>query len=221
MPVACIGECMIELSQLDLIGGHSRIAFAGDTLNTAVYLARLRPGVSYLTNLGRDAFSTRMLAMFADEGIDCGLIGRHDTRLPGLYLIEVDAAGERSFRYWRETSAARTLFSGIGPGLADLARFEVIYLSGITLAILSAEVRAALIRRLAELKAAGHRIVFDSNYRPDFGRTKPPQEPPLMPCGWPVRWPCRRLTMRKSCIRGSARVRCWTGSQVLGWLRSC
>lgn len=164
--VACIGECMIELSQLDLDSGRAHVGFAGDTLNTAVYLARLRQGVSYLTNLGTDAFSSRMLAMFAEEGIDCGLIGRHEARLPGIYSIEVDAAGERSFRYWREASAARTLFGGIGPSLDDLARFKVIYLSGITLAILPAEVRADLTRRLQALRGAGHQIVFDSNYRP-------------------------------------------------------
>ena len=164
--VACIGECMIELSQLDPLSGQAHVGFAGDTLNTAVYLARLRPGVSYLTNVGTDAFSTRMLAMFAAEGIECGLIGRHETRLPGIYAIEVDASGERSFRYWREASAARTLFTGVGPGLDDLAGFQVIYLSGITLAILAQPQRADLIARLGALRAAGCQIVFDSNYRP-------------------------------------------------------
>ena len=165
--IACIGECMIELSQLDLAGGHARVGFAGDTFNTAVYLARLRPGaVSYVTNLGTDAFSARMLETLAAEGIDGRLIGRHATRLPGLYSIEVDATGERSFRYWRESSAARTLFSGTGASLDDLARFDTIYLSGITLAILPEGVRAALTERLGALRDAGHAIAFDSNYRP-------------------------------------------------------
>ncbi len=164
--IACIGECMIELSQLDLITGQAHVGFAGDTLNTAVYLARLRGGVSYLTNLGMDAFSTRMLEMFAGESLECGLIGRHTARLPGIYSIEVDATGERSFRYWREASAARTLFSGVGPRLEDLDRFGVIYLSGITLAILPEPVRSDLIRHLSTLRHAGHQIVFDSNYRP-------------------------------------------------------
>ena len=165
--LACIGECMIELSQLDLAGGFAHVGFAGDTLNTAVYLSRLLPGaVSYVTNLGQDAFSHRMLQTFALEGIDCSLIGRHQTRLPGIYSIEVDASGERSFRYWRDTSAARTLFSGLGASLDDLAAFDVIFLSGITLAILPPEIRVALTRRLAELRDAGHQVVFDSNYRP-------------------------------------------------------
>jgi 2-dehydro-3-deoxygluconokinase len=165
--IACIGECMIELSQLDWDRGQAQVGFAGDTANTAIYLSRLMPGtVSYVTNLGQDAFSARMLAVFRAEGIDCRLIARHETRLPGIYSIEIDENGERSFRYWREASAARTLFSGVGAELRDLDGFDVIFLSGITLAILPPQVRAALIAHLADLKAAGKTVVFDSNYRP-------------------------------------------------------
>ena len=41
--VACIGECMIELKQAkgDSQGGLYSRGYGGDTLNTAVYLARL------------------------------------------------------------------------------------------------------------------------------------------------------------------------------------
>ena len=157
---------MIELNHIDLVQGAARIGFAGDTLNTAIYLSRLGCDVSYITNLGTDAFSTQMLHRFKAEGIDCGLIGQHETRLPGLYAIETDHRGERSFHYWREASAARTLFSGIGASLADLSGFDVIYLSGITLAILPPAMRAALIACAGALKGAGKQVVFDTNYRP-------------------------------------------------------
>lgn len=157
---------MIELSQLDLVCGAARVGFAGDTLNTATYLARLGAKVSYVTNLGKDAFSDRMVEVCQSEGIDTSLIGRHASRLPGIYSIETDPTGERSFRYWRDTSAARTLFSGIGATLADLAAFDVIYLSGITLAILPPQIRTALIDAAARLKTTGKKVVFDTNYRP-------------------------------------------------------
>ena len=39
--VACIGECMIELNQRDR--ATLALAYGGDTLNTAVYLARVNP----------------------------------------------------------------------------------------------------------------------------------------------------------------------------------
>ena len=164
--IACIGECMIELNQIDLDTGTARIGFAGDTLNTAIYLARLGCDVAYVTNLGTDAFSTRMVQRFEGEGIDCHLIGRHDSRIPGLYAIETDPQGERSFRYWRDASAAKTLFSGVGAALADLDAFDVLYLSGITLAILPPEVRASLTETAKALKARGKTIVFDTNHRP-------------------------------------------------------
>jgi 2-dehydro-3-deoxygluconokinase len=164
--IACIGECMIELSGIDLPTGAARIGFAGDTANMAIYLARAGCDVSYVTNLGTDGFSDRMLQILADEGIATDLIGRHPSRLPGLYAIETDAAGERSFRYWREASAARTLFAGLGAALADLARFDVICLSGITLAVLPPDIRAALIRTAATLRTDGRQVVFDTNHRP-------------------------------------------------------
>ena len=163
--IVCIGECMIELSRIDLTAGTAHVGFAGDTLNTAVYLARLGCDVSYLTVLGKDAFSDRMVAMFAAEGIGTALVGRHDTRLPGLYTIETDVTGERSFRYWRDTSAARTMFSGVGADLADLARFDVIYLSGITMGILPPDIRAALTDSIMRQKEVGKLVVFDTNYR--------------------------------------------------------
>ncbi|MGL1381436.1 PfkB family carbohydrate kinase, partial [Vibrio parahaemolyticus] len=57
--VACIGECMIELSQG---AGHQLTrGYGGDTLNTAVYLARLGVGVDYITALGTDPFSDEMV----------------------------------------------------------------------------------------------------------------------------------------------------------------
>jgi 2-dehydro-3-deoxygluconokinase len=107
-----------------------------------------------------------MLHRFKAEGISCGLIGQHATCLPSVYAIETDHSGEGSFHYRREASAARTLFSGVGASLADLSGFDVIYLSGITLAILPLGVRAALIATASELKGAGKQVVFDTNYRP-------------------------------------------------------
>lgn len=168
--IACLGECMIELSDLIAEDGRARLGVAGDTLNTAVYLARILPpetaAISYLTALGPDQFSERMLSFMAGEGIDTTHVARIEDKLPGIYAIELDQAGERSFRYWRSQSAARSMFR---PGAIDLSvldSFDVIYLSGISLAILPPDDRSALLAKLGEMKAAGRMIAFDSNYRP-------------------------------------------------------
>lgn len=170
--IACIGECMIELSGWDPGAGTARVAFAGDVLNTAVYLARLLYErdieICFVSVVGTDGFSDRMVAGWEEEGIDCRLVGRLADRLPGVYAIETDAAGERYFRYWRSESAARTLFSGPGPGpaLEELAAFDAIFLSGVTLAVLTPAAREALVECAGALRDRGGVVAFDGNYRP-------------------------------------------------------
>ena len=169
MRVASIGECMVELTLPRGEGEGSRVGFAGDTLNTAIYLKRQAPElqVSYVTALGTDPLSARMIAFFETEGIDTGLIERRADRVPGLYAISLDAGGERSFTYWRDTAAARTLFlppAEIIP--SSLKDFDLIYLSGITLAILAPEARSTLATFLETHRRRGGRLAFDSNYRP-------------------------------------------------------
>src|SRR6187397_1672148 len=105
--VACIGECMVELKQAD--GGLFSRGFGGDTLNTAVYLARLGVDVDYITALGDDSLSDEMMAGWSAEGVGTGRVARLPGKLPGIYLIETDARGERRFFHWRESAAARQL----------------------------------------------------------------------------------------------------------------
>jgi 2-dehydro-3-deoxygluconokinase len=169
MRAASIGECMVELTLPRSEGGATGVGFAGDTFNAAVYLKRAAPEieVAYVTALGSDPLSQRMLAFFDAQGLDTGLIERRADRVPGLYAISVDASGERTFTYWRESSAARTLFLPPAEVVPEsLAGFDLVYLSGITLAVMAPEARRALAEFLDGFRAAGGRVAFDSNYRP-------------------------------------------------------
>src|SRR6201986_2370172 len=105
--VACIGECMIELKQAG--GGLYSRGFGGDTLNTAVYLARLGISVDYITALGDDPLSDEMIAGWSAEGVGTSRVARLPGKLPGLYLISTDARGERRFFHWRDRGAAPSL----------------------------------------------------------------------------------------------------------------
>ncbi|MDH5410896.1 MAG: sugar kinase, partial [Alphaproteobacteria bacterium] len=171
--IACIGECMIELFEDAASGsGTMRRTWGGDTLNSAVYLARELAGtdakVHYVTVLGDDPYSTEMLAGWAAEGIDTDLTERLPGALPGLYMIRVDERGERDFLYWRDRAAARQLFitGEAERTLAELAGFDWLYFSGITLAILSIEGRAKLMTLCQAVRGRGGQVVFDSNFRP-------------------------------------------------------
>jgi 2-dehydro-3-deoxygluconokinase len=156
---------MIELRERPdgaLARGHG-----GDTLNTAVYLARLGVAVDYVTALGDDAWSEEMLAHWQAEGIGTAGVRRLPGRLPGLYIIQTDPAGERRFLYWRDSAAARALFDGdAGAAVAaSLADYDLLYLSGITLSIFHEDARARLFGGLRAQQARGGRVVFDTNFR--------------------------------------------------------
>lgn len=172
--VFVIGECMIELqrAQSGATAQAMDYRFGGDTLNAAVYLARLvdasRHSIAYVTALGTDGLSDDMAASWQAEGIDTGCVQRLADKLPGMYLIETDADGERRFHYWRSDSAARHWLRGPqAPAILEqLAQAPYVYLSGISLAILSPADRDLLLATLAQCKANGGQIVFDNNYRP-------------------------------------------------------
>ncbi len=95
MRVACIGECMIELRE-EADGRYVR-GFGGDTLNTAVYLARLGVSVDYVTALGEDAWSFEMAAAWRKEGVGTERVVHCNGQMSGLYVIQTDATGERRF----------------------------------------------------------------------------------------------------------------------------
>ncbi len=165
-PVFCIGECMVELSE-STTGCLTR-SFGGDTLNTALYLARLGVAVDYVTALGADPFSGEMLAAWEAEGIGTRLIPRLQGFLPGLYLIRTDVAGERTFHYWRDSAPVKRLFNlpQMGDIEAALDQAGMIYLSGITLSLFDPDSRDQLFRVLASARSNGARVAFDTNFRP-------------------------------------------------------
>jgi len=165
MKVASIGECMIEFSAAG--GGLFARGFGGDTLNTALYLSRLGIATSYVTALGDDGLSEAMLAAWRAEGIVTDEVMRFPGRVPGLYMIERDAHGERSFLYWRDRAPAREFFDRADEAaLERLSRFDLLYFSGISLSLFGDAGRARLRELLVAARRNGGKIAFDGNYRP-------------------------------------------------------
>ena len=169
--VASFGECMLELQGEAF--GNMRQTYGGDTLNTSVYLARCGRAqglqVDYATALGDDSLSTGLLQRWQAEGLGTGLVRRLPGRLPGLYLIEVDAQGERQFSYWRDQAAARAYFdtpAGGTPLEQQADELDGIYFSGISLAILPAAAQARLLAVAQRVRERGALVAFDNNYRP-------------------------------------------------------
>ncbi|MBX2847066.1 MAG: sugar kinase [Acidiferrobacterales bacterium] len=175
--IAVLGECMLELNAPSQRNASSKIAcnlsYGGDSLNTSVYLARLGSKVSYVTALGDDSLSDWMIAQWQAEGVDCGLVHRMTGDVPGMYLIELDEFGERSFKYWRKNSPASQWLNEQEKRqsvFAQLLTFDYVYLSGISIAILPEDIQKNVIEFLHAFRSRGGKIIFDGNYRANLWR---------------------------------------------------
>ena len=165
MNIFSIGECMIELSLSK--NGQYNLSFAGDTANTAIYLSRLGAKTSYITAIGKDNLSKKMIKYLKNEKIMTKNILINNIKTIGLYLIENNEKGEREFFYWRSDSAAKTLFNDIDiiKFAKKLLNYDAVYLSGITLSIYNTKDINKFYLMLKLLKKNNIKIYIDFNIR--------------------------------------------------------
>lgn len=164
MTVFIFGEAMLEYHGR----GGTGLRYGGDTLNTAIHMARKGCDVAYVTAVGTDPISDAMVAAWEGEGIDTSHVLRHPSRSPGIYAIHLDDEGERSFLYWRDQSAAREMFDlpAMAATLDRATTSDLIYFSLISLAIIGETGRDALLGMASARKRQGREVAYDSNYRP-------------------------------------------------------
>lgn len=151
--------------------------YGGDSINTAIYLKKLAAQsikVNYVTAMGSDPLSQALIEKWQQQQLNTEYVLINSNKQPGLYMIQNDSSGERTFQYWRNDSAAKYLlthpeFSNV---LSMLNTVDAIYLSGISLAILPEQDCNALLTHLEELAAKGIKIIYDSNYRPALWSNK-------------------------------------------------
>ncbi|MEP0522217.1 MAG: sugar kinase [Hyphomicrobiales bacterium] len=167
MKFVSIGECMVEFAQSNTKGMWVR-NFAGDTFNTAWYFKKLaKPDwqTAYFTCVGDDKVSDELLGFIAGAGVEIDQIAQLPGKSPGLYSIELDGA-ERSFSYWRDSSAARELAGNPDLLAKVLADAQEVYFSGITIAILNNDHKRNFIDALSAARKSGTSVSFDPNIRP-------------------------------------------------------
>jgi 2-dehydro-3-deoxygluconokinase len=163
-----VGECMVELRRVR--DGLLAQTFSGDVYNTAVYFSRVSTRLSahFVSAVGDDPLSDALLNEAIQQGLRTDYVVRNASRQPGLYLIETNARGERSFIYWRGQSAARVMLDEEHAVRlhAAIDTCGLLYFSGITLAILDDERRERLLQLARAVRVRGGWVAFDSNYRP-------------------------------------------------------
>jgi len=165
-----LGECMIELTQGSEPGNFKQ-SFAGDVFNTGIYIKRCLNQaceVSFLSVVGEDTLSEQLTTFMTEEQLGTNFLYRSKVNKMGLYVVNVDPFGERSFSYWRENSAARQLLKFIQqePNKEAFAEVSTVFFSGISIAVLPGEDLAEFWDFIKSLKSSGCKVVFDPNYRP-------------------------------------------------------
>ena len=155
-----------DISSLENNSSNMKINFGGDTYNSAVYFSRLtnnKTNTFYSTALGKDNFSKKMISRFKNENIKCDYIRTDGENPPGLYSIEINEKGERSFSYWRDQSPSKYIFLGSKGKklLKDINNADVFYYTGISAGILDEKQRKDLIKIGSTATICG----FDFNYR--------------------------------------------------------
>ena len=163
--ILAVGECMAEMRQTAKELYQQK--FAGDTFNTLYYLAKTSSFESYYyTVIGNCKLSKQLMEFFKTIPIHLDYVYQDLKLNLGLYLIVNDQQGERSFVYYRQQSAAKQLIQYFSYAMQeDFFTFDAIYLSGISLAILSNNDRKILINELEKYARQGGQIIFDNNYR--------------------------------------------------------
>ena len=171
------GECMIEVSgntdNLDKKQIKMNLNFGGDTFNAAVYFSRLTNklfNTFYFTGLGKDHLSEMMIKRFKYENLKIDLIQRIKGKYPGLYSIQTDKKGNRSFSYWRNESAAKEMIKKCNLDYIEkfISNTELFYYTGISLGILKPKDQ----NKLIELSKKSKLTAFDFNYRNSFHGNK-------------------------------------------------
>tara|TARA_B100000674_G_scaffold100702_1_gene73258 strand:+ start:1698 stop:2594 length:897 start_codon:yes stop_codon:yes gene_type:complete len=172
MKILSVGECMAEFSP-DKQLGKFNLGFAGDTFNTAWYIANNHSDInsSYFSKVGDDEISDRMLKFMSDNRVDTKHVKKVSGSTIGLYLISL-VNGERAFSYWRKNSAATFLGQNINDVEYAVKKQDMIYFSGITLAILDPISRDNLFACLKSARRTGKKIAFDPNIRPKLWNDK-------------------------------------------------
>ena len=172
MKILSVGECMGEFSPDEKLGKFN-LGFAGDTFNTAWYIANNHADVNsaYFSKVGDDELSDQMLKFMSDNQVDTTYIKKVAGSTIGLYLISL-VDGERTFSYWRNKSAATFLGQNVDDVGNAMKKQDMIYFSGITLAILDQNSRENLFSCLKSARRAGKKIAFDPNLRPKLWNDK-------------------------------------------------
>ncbi len=164
--IAIIGECLIELSTNGTLADTSMLNkyFGGDTVTTAVAIARLGGHVTYLTKVGNDGFSEFIISSLQKEGIDTSLIKSNDEQ-NGMYIVSRTPDKNEFLYYKRKTAATKLSIEDISEEC--IKKIKLVYSTGVVQS-LSANARELVRETFKTAKENDVLTAYDPNYTSCF-----------------------------------------------------
>lgn len=161
--LVCLGEPLVEFASVER-GGETLYlpGYGGDTSNCAIAAARQGASVGYVTAVGDDAFGRDFFDLWRREGVHVAGVAVDPDAPTGIYFITY-RDGQHEFSYRRAGSAASRMRPESLP-LAVIRAARILHVSGISQAI-GDSACDAVFAAIAEAKAAGARVSYDTNLR--------------------------------------------------------
>lgn len=160
-----IGEILIDLTQVGVteLGIPKFVANPGGApANAAVAAAKLGADAGFIGCIGKDAFGNFLRQTLLEQGVDISGLRETEQTPTTLAVVSVDAAGERSFQFYRKPGADICLEEGM-LDKQQLKQADLLHFGSVSLTAdpsCSATLAAA---RYA--KEQGALITYDPNYR--------------------------------------------------------
>ena len=164
--IAVIGECLIELSANGSLADTSTLNkfFGGDTVTTAVAIARLGGNVTYVTKVGNDGFSEFIISALQKENIDTSLIKTNDEQ-NGMYIVSHTLQNKEVLYYKRKTAATKLSIEDLSE--EHIKKLKLLYSTGVVQS-LSASSRELVRESFKIAKANDVMTAYDPNYTSCF-----------------------------------------------------
>ena len=164
--IAIIGECLIELSSNGTLADTSTLNkyFGGDTVTTAVAIARLGGKVTYVTKVGNDGFSEFILSSLNKENIDTSLITSNEEQ-NGMYIVSRTPEKKELLYYKRKTAATKLSIDDLNEDC--IKKLKLVYSTGVVQS-LSASSRELVHNTFKLAKENDVMTAYDPNYTSCF-----------------------------------------------------
>lgn len=163
--VTAIGEVLIDLVQVrtsDCGIGEYAANPGGAPANVAVAVSRLGGSAAFIGCTGRDTFGETLRQTLAHDGVDISGMSRADGVQTTLAVVSVDAAGERSFAFYRNPGADQMLTRQAVP---EKLIENTLFLHFGSVSLTADPARSATMYAVERARALGKLVSYDPNYR--------------------------------------------------------